>query len=429
MEIDRRDCLQIAGALGLLGLSETNLQLSIEFLIVLLFTYSLLNVLKNKKFIGSGLIINLLLLSIITISFLLTDVNNIQMILFIRKFGIYYLFFYALFNINLGTIQKDKLLKLIVFLFLIQIPAAFIKLIVLGTQEKIVGTISIAEGSLATIMPLMAISYLIANYLEFKNVKYIVLILLFLAIGLISNKMGILFYVIILFVVLSYFYSIKSSKGFSFLNIIFIKKMIIVSVILVLIFLAFISLNPRANPEGVVGGSIDIEYLINYTDRYQNLKIKGSRVEGDGRFEAPLVALDRLGEGGLLNVLLGFGPGDIIKSSFTSFQDPLLSKYNIGYGGRLALVWILMQIGFIGLILVLFFNLLLFKKLWAVYKTNSTSEKFSVIVLTSLGFSLIYFLDFFTYSAGMIQSPGMATVYYFAIYYVLSYEQHIEKTI
>lgn len=406
------------GAFELLGFSETILQLSIEFLIFILFFHSLLFVVKRRRLEGPGLYVNFFLFAMILISFLLSNVSTLQLILFMRKFGVYYLFFYALFNLNISSICKDKLFELIIFLFLIQIPAAFIKLLILGTQEKVVGTMSVQEGSLASIMPLMAISYLIANYLEFKNIKYIVLIFLFIAIGLISNKMGILFYIMILFFTLSFLYSYKYSN--TLINIIFIRNLFSVLIFVTFIFMAFVSLNPRANPEHKVGGSIDIEFLVNYIDDYQNLDLKDSRVEGDGRFEAPGVALDRLEKKGFLNVLLGFGPGDIVQSSYIRYKNPLLEKYNIGYGGRLGLVWVLMQIGLIGVMLFLLFHLLLFKKIWNVYKGNSTDNRFRALVLAILGFSMIYFLDFFTYSASMIQNSGLAITYFFAIYYILS---------
>lgn len=405
------------GALELIGLNESFLQLAIEFLIVLLFLYSLLTVIRNNIIIAPALIINTFLFITILISYLLTDVNTMEMILFIRKFGIYYLFFYALFNLNLSTIDKEKLFKLILILFLIQIPAACIKLVVLGTQEKIVGTMSVMEGSLATLMPLMGISYLIANYLEFKKVKLIVLILLFIGIGLISNKMGILFYVIVLFVTLSYLYANKYSN--TFINTIFIRKLFMISILSLVIFIAFVSLNPRANPEHKVGGSVDMNFLINFIIDYQYLDLKGSRVEGDGRFEAPGVALDRLKKGGLVNVLFGFGPGDIVQSSYSKYKNPLLQKYNIGYGGRIGLVWVLMQIGIIGTILFILFHIILYKKMMIVYHKEK-DERMQILILSTLGLSIIYLLDFFTYSSLMIQNSGLAITYFFTIYYVLS---------
>ena len=409
------------GALELLGISEAIIQLIIDVLIIIVFSYSLLIMVKNKRIKGPGLVINFILFAVILSSFLLSDVSEIQMILFIRKFGIYYLFFYALFNINLSDIQKDKLLKLLMILFLIQIPAAFIKLIMLGgTQEKIIGAMSVQSGSIATIMPIIAISYLVASYLELKKIKDLVLILLFIAIGLISNKMGILFYVMLLFVSLSYFYSLKHTKGFNLFNMIFIKKMMMVSVILIFIFLAFVSLNPRANPEGIVGGSVDIDYLVNYIDDYQNLKYDHIRIEGEGRFDAPGIALDRMSSQGWFSVLLGFGPGDIIKSSFTPYENPLREKYNIGYGGRLGLVWIMMQLGLVGVVVLLLFHFVLFERLWRVYRRESKEMKDRVLVLGVLGLPVIFMLDFFTYSSVLMVESGITITYYFAIFYVLT---------
>jgi hypothetical protein len=417
------------GVLELIGVSSTVTQLTIEVLIIILFLKALPRILQKGKMIGVGLLYVSILLVVTILSFLLSNVNILELILFFRKYYLYILFFYALFNIRLSTEVKDRLIKLLIILFLIQIPAAFIKLIVLGgTLEKIVGTISVGEGSLATTMPLLAIVFLISNYLIYKKIKYAFLILLFIAIGLISNKMGILFYVGIMFVTLTYIYSLKQTKGFNFINIFFIKKMSIISILLVFIFAAFVSLNPRANPENVVGGSIDLEYLAEYVDNYQNLKIKSTHIEGEGRFDAPIVAYDRLERKGISSILLGFGPGDIIKSMFSKYDNPLLQKYNIGYGGRLGLVQIMMQIGFIGVLIFTLFHLLLFKKVLKTYwRTND--KNFQVYNLTAIGLSIYFFLEFYTYSSGMLQSPGVTLVYYFAMYYVLSKVNKNQKEI
>lgn len=406
------------GALELLGFSETILQLLIEFLILILFSFALLFIFKRKKIRGPGIFINFLLLAVILLSFLLTNGSILLLVLYLRKLFVYYLFFYALFNINLTQVYRDKILKLIIVLFLIQIPAAFIKLVVLGgTLEKIVGSMSVSEGSLATIMPLFAITYLIVNYLEFRKIKYIVFILLFISIGLISNKMGILYYIVLMYLVLSV---IHSNSKYFLPNLKLLREFFIGTIFLSIIFAMFVSLNPRANPEHKVGGSIDFQYLKDWTIHYQTVKLD-TKVEGDGRFDAPSVALDRMSSGGIINLLLGFGPGEIIQSSFTPYNNPLLEKYNIGYGGRLGFVWSLMQIGLIGTAILLFFHLLLFKKIFILYNSLSsfTEKRVRILILTTLGFSIIYFLDFFTYSAEMLYSPGVVITYFFAFYYIL----------
>ncbi len=409
------------GLLSLIGINEMISQLMIESLIVLLFFKSMFNVFNEKKIFAPGFIINISLIAFIFISYLLTHADTIKLVFFIRNYFVYYMFFYTLFNINLSLEQKDKITKLIIFLFAIQIIGSFIKLLVIGTGENIIGIMSIDEGSLATTMPLMAISYLLSNYLAYKKIKYILIILLFIGVGLMSNKMGILFYVIILYVFLIYIYSeIKHP----FLNTIFFKEIFIGIVFLVILFVLFVSLNPRANPEHKVGGSVDIEYLIEYSIRYQTLKTKdASGVEGDGRFDAPGVALDRMTDAGLLNVLVGFGPGELVLSSYLKYRNPLLEKYKIGYGGRIGLVQMIMQIGIIGTCILLLFHILLYVRIKKIYDEHKTKDKYKIYLMTFLGFSLIYFLDFFTYSVGLLTNPALVLVYFYTYYYLSTYRE------
>ena len=405
------------GLFELLGIKETLIQLTIEGLILLLVFISLTNIVKTKKIIAPAFLIISAFFLITVISYLVTEVSSLQFILYFRRLFIYIMFFYALYNLALTLEQKNKLISLIIFLFLIQIPAALVKLIVLGgTLEKIVGTMSIMEGSLATIMPLFAIVFLISHYLEYKYMKYMIFILLFIGIGLMSNKLGILFYVIGLFAILSYVYA----KVEYFLpNFKFIKNIFINSIYVVIIFSLFVTLNPRANPEHKIGGSIDIEYLQKFTKDYQTLDLK-SGVEGDGRFDAPFVAFDRLYNKGLINVFFGFGPGDIIESSFTKYKNPLLEKHNIGYGGRLGIVWIIMQVGIIGLFIFSYFHFYFFKEMIKIYKYNILNIQENVLLLTVIGFSFIFFIDFFTYSSSTMLSTGVTLTYYFSIYYIFS---------
>lgn len=411
------------GLFELIGVSDTIIQLIIDFLILILFLISIKTVFNSYKINFPGFIIIFILVIVVLLSFLLSDVSTLQLILFIRKIGIYPIFFFSLLNLYLTEKEKEKIVNILKILFLIQIPAAFIKLIILGgTLEKIVGTVSLTEGSLATTMPLFGIIYLIVYYLEYKKLSYIFLILCFISIGLISNKLGILFYVIGLFIFLSYLYS----KPKLFLpNFIFLKKLSINVFYLLIICMLFISLNPRANPEHKIGGSIDFVYLEKYINDYQTLDLK-TGVEGDGRADAPFVALSRLESSGLTTLLFGFGPGEIVESSFTKYENPLLEKYNIGYGGRLGVVWIVMQIGVLGLIIFLTFHLYLLKRMLYIYKKIHLSTHDNILVLIAIGFSVLFFIDFFTYSSGMIISPAITLVYYFSIYYILQLSKEKE---
>jgi len=334
------------------------------------------------------------------------------------------MFFYALFNLDISAMKKNKIKRLIIFLFIIQILATIEKLLTFGTGEVHIGTMSYGEGSLATIMPLMAIAYLISNYLVYNKIKYVFISLLFIMIGLASSKIGILYYVIVLYVYLIYIYSeIKHP----FLNTVFLRKIIPSTIFLSILLMLFVSLNPRANPENEVGGSVDIEYLIEYSVRYQTMT-RG--IEGDGRFDAPGVALDRMTDGGLLNVLVGFGPGELTKSSYLKYKKPLLEKYKIGYGGRIGLVLIMMQLGIIGVIIFLVFHALLYIRIKKLYNNHKVKDKYKIYLMTFLGFSLIYFLDFFTYSNSFLGNPALVLTYFYSFYYVYTYDElYKDKTL
>jgi len=409
----------LKGLLALVGISETISQLAIEVLILFLFINSLFHVVSNGKILAPGFLINLFLILAILISFFLTDVNKIQMVLFIRNFFIYYIFFYSLFNLYLEDIHKEKIKQLIIYLFSLQVVASWIKLFLIGKAENFIGTISISEGSIATIMPLFAIVYLLSNYLVYKKIKYIYLMILFVGIGLISNKMGIIFYIGLLYIFLIYIYN---KTGWFIINITFMKKILINSIYFIILFSLFVSLNPRANPEGIVGGSVDIEYLVAYSKDYQTLNTRKSiGIEGDGRFDAPFVALDRMTSSGFINTIFGFGPGELVKSSYTKYKKPLLDKYKIGYGGRIGFVWVMMQIGIIGVIIFLSFHIFLYIRVKEIYDKNIFNDEHQVYLMTFLGLSVVYFLDFFSYSPSMILNPALVLVYFYAYYYINSY--------
>ena len=410
------------GVLENIGIAESLIQLLIDLLIIGIFSISLIFMMSREDIIVLGSKITLVFFLFIIISFLLNNVSSLHLVLFLRQFFIYILFLYALMNIEFDEVCRDNLLKLLMILFILQIPASYIKLMVLGgTLEKYVGTMTILEGSLATVMPLLGISYAISLYLSSHKLRYIFLVLLFISIGLISNKLGILFYIFILFIALTLLYAKKKTNSFLF-NQEFIRNISKVVLYLLIIFALFVTINPRANPEHKVGGSIDIDYLIKFTQDYNTLKLKNSKVEGDGRGDAPFLAFERLERGGLLNILIGYGPGDIVASSFLPYGDPLLEKYNIGYGGRLGVVWMMMQLGVVGMIIFVIFHLSLFFKVYRKYIEVNQEEEI-IKMLGMMGIIIIFFIDFFTYSSELLYSAGVTLAYYYFIYYAVTYQQ------
>ena len=79
---------------------------------------------------------------------------------------------YFIIRMKIFELKELKNLNTLFFvIFLIQIFASVIKLIFIGTQEAIVGTIHYSGGALNTIVPLIGISMLSSFYLFQKNDK------------------------------------------------------------------------------------------------------------------------------------------------------------------------------------------------------------------------------------------------------------------
>jgi len=80
----------------------------------------------------------------------------------------------------------------------------------------------------------------------------------------------------------------------------------------------------------------------------------------------------------------------------------------------------MMQLGFVGIVVLLLFHFVLFERLWRVYRRESIDIKDRVLVLGVLGFPVLFMLDFFTYSSVIMMESGIVITYYFAIFYVLT---------
>lgn len=141
-------------------------RLLIEILIFILFFETFISKSKNFRLPYFKYIFLFVIFSII--SFFINDSSPLELILFLRRYLIYFLFFYALYNLNLKDQERIKINRYLIILFLAQIPSSFVKFLILGVSEGHVGTIAVLGGSIGTIMPLFAISFTISFYLYKK---------------------------------------------------------------------------------------------------------------------------------------------------------------------------------------------------------------------------------------------------------------------
>lgn len=334
---------------------------------------------------------------------------------FFRPFLYGFLILASSYTTNLHTVQLKKILILIFFLTVLQIPVATLKLLFMGIGEKFVGTISISGGSLHVVFPLMAISYMLACYLFLgKNKKYIYWIIGLIFFGITGGKKGIPFYTVFILFASYVLYNLKYiKKSLNF------RSIITLLVVSVLCFYCGVKLIPGLNKEHVVGGSFDYEYLVDKTYSYSFYDAKKDAYIG--RFGGSWILVRDMFSHNTVwlvrskteNFFFGYGP-------LSFFKDNYLEKnLNIDKGfnrfiptGFFRMFFSLGLTGVIGF--VLFYGTI-FKRLMYIFsEIRGMSQLYKMLTFGSLLACLFCFVDFFTYSH-MYTYPTIYVVFFFIV--------------
>ena len=232
--------------------------------------------------------------------------------------------------------------------------------------------------------------------------------------GLIGGKRALIVYTPVLLFFILFIYN----KGFK-LNF----KSSLVKQFFGLLILGFVTFyfiarfNPNLNPEEEIGGSFDIEHIINISTAYNTATYE----VGFSRVDAPQVLYSFLTKnGGNLLMLIGVGPGDIIQSSLNdkypgveNDRQLLMYKYGLGYGLRVGVLWVALQVGIIGALIYSLFFFKILRRIFKILKTsnNSVTKEYC---LGFIGMGFVFLLDFFTYSATFFYS-GAISISFFLI--------------
>lgn len=406
------------GALELIGVKSNITILIVNFLTLILFFFSFYIKRNTLRLPAIKYFVSLLV--IIFFSFNINNVKLILLFFFIKQFILPIIFFYALLNINFTSKQRSRIFQLLKILFIIQIPAALLKLYFIGVQENIIGTISYGSGSISTIFPLIAISYLLPLYFYNRRFVHVLYMLSFLVFSLIGAKNAIVYYLGILFIfayILYFRTMIRQNKSVIF----FMRDGKIFLIVLISLFF-FVKLNPRMNPEEKVWGTVSLNYLDDEFIRYTSKnKLSKSDLEGEGRFSAYPLVFKKMLDKEFIYLLFGDGPGALIKSEVFGQTDALAEKYNLGYGGRLGLHFMLLQLGFIGLIVYFLFIFSLFRSA-KIFSLSKFNNPFNITIQLLF---LIFCLDFLSYSTTSILSLSISYTLYVLIYFAFSERYYV----
>jgi hypothetical protein len=383
------------GTLDLLGMSPTVTKLMMEFLFLLLFLETFFSEKKVYRFPSLWLFLGFIMVSIA--SYILNNLELVQLALFFRDYLPVIIFFYILINTSFSTRQVNLLTKLIIYLYVSQIFAGIIKVIVLGSiAEEFIGTIANRGGSITTVIALLGGAYCIVGYFLTSKKTYLVAVLGFIIFSLTGGKRATIAYFPFIYLIALYFVMIKFKDG----QINILKKLLVALVSICMIFYVSARIIPSLNPENKIGGSFDLEYIVVYSQEYTS----GGRIEDNiGRSEAPAYLVNLMLSKESYNTLFGFGAGHLVKSGFNddvkdkTSDEITESLYGVGYGARTGFLQMLLQVGFLGL----FFYTSIFINLFRILLTNKNIKSdidSKHLYLTSMLILIIVLIDYYTYS-------------------------------
>ena len=243
----------------------------------------------------------------------------------------------------------------------------------------------------------------------------------YLLFALIGGKRAIIIYIpILIFTILFFYYKLNNKNIFADLN--FYKTIIAITPAFLLIFYLTVVLIPDHNKEHKVGGSFDIKFVSEYAFGYVTNDAEGQY--SLGRAVAPFIAYNTLSNRGYDKILFGLGPGHLIKSSLNKESNSegegntlMFKLYGLGYGARIGMIWMGLQVGILGVFALFLFHLHLLKKTLQLSKI-SENINYKIIALGQIGCGLVFFIDFFTYSQTTLYIGSMQFIYFFTMGYL-----------
>lgn len=386
-----------------------------EFSIYLLFIISLILAGKDKRKYDFHLsLLYFLFIIDAALSIVLNNSVDLKTLLGIRYLLRFYFLYLAIMNITSSEEQQRKFNKLIMALFIIQLPTQAIKFYFYGFSENTIGTYATHGGGLTTVIPLVALGYLNAYYCFYKKKKiYLILSVGFIAYGLIGIKLALLFIYPIAFLSLYYLNVIKV-KGFQIPHDIY--KIALISLIILVVSAVGIKTQPRANRERKVGGSIDLKYALEYSKNYTSGKSNINPELSAGRFATTKKLFKYLWEEDFVTMCFGYGPGVISKIMYNTGE--LEYKSNIekiaGSYGKTGLVYITAEYGIIGMILITIIYSIFLRNSYKLLKIEK-EPYWRAFASGSLFFSCIAMFIFIFYNKTTVIGEVIQPVFFYCM--------------
>jgi hypothetical protein len=407
------------GLMRYIGIPGLYINAIIEISILLFFIASVYVSFVKRKTFNLPVIVPFFIFSLaVFLSIVYNDSDIYNSFLMYRQFMWPYLFFVAVYNLNISAESLKKINKFIIFFILLQIPAAVYKYLMFGMREgTIIGTFANNSGSLSTIFPLFIIGYLISLYLVYKKKPiYLLLIIGFMFFAWGGGKRGFFFILPVLILAalcihnLEYLRSLNIGKVISMA---FIMPILIVSIF----YIAGRAL-PTLNPEQKVGGNFDFEFMINYLIQYETRTGRETQ-ESRGRISTTRSIYYHFMEVDLNRKILGDGPDRLY-----NLEESGDARYSYGFGyGMTGVIFTIIGVGLVGTLSLFYLYVNIGLQSKKLLKTIN-DPFYKAIAFGTILATLVFCFDFLIYSRAFLFRFMPSVLFFYIVAMLIKINNH-----
>lgn len=340
----------------------------------------------------------LICMVLFTLSYTFTHLTNSDFSLAVISQYVFSYLFPILLYLGFSKLNIPRLTKyarFVYYLLLMQICLSLFKIIVIGGfMEAIVGSIQFSGGGTAVSLSILGLFYIWSiKSSKLKKEDYILLVSLLLVAIASAKRTPVILFPFFLVLLLSYVNTSKSIMSF-------LKY---IPVVVVFIYFG-VRLNYTLNPEGVIWGSFDLQFLFEYIMHYNfgTTDITEAALNTRGRGGALFLLFDpsNLGLNSLNDLMFGNGVTEAVREEKGRFLGGDL--YGIQHSGLMGrVVMETYKIGFAGVIT--------FLALFVAILSKIDNKKFRGVLIIFLAF------DFFLYYGTSLFSPSNSIMLVFIV--------------
>lgn len=316
---------------------------------ILLLVMSVFFVYKYKLFTIPKTILLKVAFFLFTLVFVLSAiVNNDYFLIIFSQFSRYFIAFVVVlfvYKFRDNETFSSEITLLIFNVLSVQVFLSIIKFITMGPTESYVGSVSEQGGAMATSLPMLGFIYVWLRKKGQLSGKDWIFIAGLMFIGFVSLKRAIWFIMPVLFALFLVYVPGKRLTS---------RMLLFGTLGTFIIFYLGVRFNPTLNKEKIIGGSFDLNYVVDYARNYNFGEDDSDKTSGRGN--AALFIYEKVTSFSIREEeWLGYGLRYMFATDYEEFAELDLNITN--KGSATGIFQTLVSNGFLGILATLFFSL------------------------------------------------------------------------